>query len=614
MSILSCLDFISFLIYACLGIYILVKNPHAALNRIFFGITCCFAVWTFAQVFYDNPRLSEETLRLSVKIGSLGWLSFGSFVFPFFVFFTEKQHIIPLKKLLVLFIAVPSLLIYQQWRHEAIIADYIHRSYGWSFVWEQTIWTYLFFTYYSLASGIGLLLIVDYWKKTNNPEIKRQAAIIFITGMVALFAGSVTNVTLPALNIHDIPALGHLSLLLWVGGIAYVMVRYRFLTITPTTAAENILSTMTECLILVDPSGQIITVNKTAADILGYEKKKLEGRMFESLFDSKQEARELLKSVMSRQALSNKEFRFITSDDKKVPVILSARILKDEWGNITGVTCVARDITERIKMQEKIFALHKLESIRSLAGGIAHEYNNKLSVLTGNIDLIRLKIGGQGSVEKNLQNMQVAISQISELTAQLVAYARGGKYQSSPMGLADLVEKILPVFEHSVEGVMKIEKLLDRDVPDVIADFKQMEMVLLTILSNASEAIQDKGRIEISVSEVKISEEDIRLPAGFKPGHYACLRVKDDGKGMDEKTLKKVFDPFFSTKVQGRGLGMAAVYGIIKNHDGFIDVSSRLEQGTSVSIFLPVVKYDGKSRHDRPAQTGRINGSSHAVD
>jgi len=273
-------------------------------------------------------------------------------------------------------------------------------------------------------------------------------------------------------------------------------------------------------------------------------------------------------------------------------VILSATLLKDEWGGAAGIICVARDISDRIKMQQRVFAVHKLESIRALAGGIAHEYNNKLSVLSCNIDLLKIKLSDNQAVAKNLEPMRTAISQISELTSQLVAYAQEGKYQPKPMNVSDLINATLPIFQHSNENDIQIKKILDLNLPDVVADYNQMQMVLHLILSNASEAMQKKGLIQISVREVEISDDVAQSHKGFRPGHFVCLSVSDEGIGMDAQILKQIYDPFFSTKFRGRGLGMAAVSGIIKNHNGFIDISSEVGQGTAVSIYLPVTTAD----------------------
>jgi len=201
-----------------------------------------------------------------------------------------------------------------------------------------------------------------------------------------------------------------------------------------------------------------------------------------------------------------------------------------------------------------------------------------------------LKLAENHAVEKNLAPMKTAISQISDLTAQIVAYAREVTSRASVIDLNELVAVSLAAISHAENDDVHIEKTLGINLPEVIADQDQMEMVLHIILSNSSEAMQGKGRIQISVNNVDILKDDEQLLAGVRAGHYVCLTVADDGEGMDEQTLKQIFDPFFSTKILGRGLGMAAVYGVVKNHEGFIDVSSQIGKGTSVRIYLPVVE------------------------
>ena len=590
MNVLSFIDFLTFVIYLYIGVYVLCKNPDEPINRVFFGVISCFAIWAFATIFLHAADASKETAMLSINIASIGWISFGSFVLLFFLIFTEKDKILQSRWLYPVLIVVPVIFIYQQWMNQSLISDLIPQWYGWGLLWKNSAWTFLFFSYYIIFTGIGLVFGFDYWQKANDPIVKHQTVIVFLSAFLPYVLGSWTNVLLPELHIYCIPPVAHLLLMLWVCGIAYVIIRYRFLTITPATAAENILSTMTEVLILTDPMGRIITVNKATVDMLGYKKEELEGIKSEKVFASKQDAAPLWKALSSKEAVRNEEFRFITKEGKSVPVILSATLLKDDRENIAGIIYVARDISELIEMQKKMLAVYKLESIRSLAGGIAHEYNNKLSVLSCNVDLLRLKMAGNQVVEKNLEPMSVAISQISGLTSQLVAYAQEGKYQPAAIDINDLVDATLPVFQYSGNDDIHIEKSLGINLSKVFADFGQIQMVLHIILSNASEAIQGNGRIQISVNDVEISGEDAQSHTGFRPGHYVRLMVIDDGKGMDGQTLKQIFDPFFSTKVQGRGLGMAAVYGIVKNHDGFIDVVSRIDKGTSVRIFLPVVK------------------------
>ncbi len=311
------LDFVSFLIYACLGIYVLVKNPDAPLNRVFFGVIACFAVWSFALVFFDNPGITIEIAMFCVKIASLGWISFGSLALLFFLVFTGKNKILQSRWLYPVLVIVPLIFIYQQCVNQALISDLIPQWYGWGVVWKNSVWAFLFFSYYALFTGIGLVFGFNYWRKAVDPVLKRQSAIVFFTALPPYILGSWTNVILPELNIYQIPPVANLFLLIWVAGIAYVIIRYRFLTISPATAAENILSTMTESLILLDSMGKVITVNKATCDLLGCKNNDLEGQMFEAVFASKHEASPLLQNIVSKEIIRNAEFKFITRDGKK---------------------------------------------------------------------------------------------------------------------------------------------------------------------------------------------------------------------------------------------------------------------------------------------------------
>jgi signal transduction histidine kinase len=176
------------------------------------------------------------------------------------------------------------------------------------------------------------------------------------------------------------------------------------------------------------------------------------------------------------------------------------------------------------------------------------------------------------------------------LTSQLLAYARGGRYQAKTMSLRDFVEDTIPIIKPNIDPSIRLETDLPRDVFSVKADPIQMQMVLSAVVSNSTEAIEGNGRIRITVSNKEIDSEFAKNHPELNPGNHVCLTVEDDGKGMDAETLNKIFDPFYTTKFMGRGLGMAAVYGIIRNHDGWITVDSELNKGTIIRIYLPGIE------------------------
>jgi len=230
-----------------------------------------------------------------------------------------------------------------------------------------------------------------------------------------------------------------------------------------------------------------------------------------------------------------------------------------------------------------------MESIATLAGGIAHEFNNALYGITGNIELLKMELPSMEEVSRYLKPMSESARRMVRLTNQLLAYARGGKYRSQTISLNTFVDETLPLIQHWIKPDIRVETDLPGNIANIRADLTQMQMVLSAVVANAAEAIEGRGRIRIITRNEEIDEESARNHPGLKQGRYACLMIKDDGKGMTDETSSRVFEPFFTTKFQGRGLGMAAVFGIVTNHRGWIGVDSQLGQGTLVRIYLPAV-------------------------
>jgi two-component system cell cycle sensor histidine kinase/response regulator CckA len=169
----------------------------------------------------------------------------------------------------------------------------------------------------------------------------------------------------------------------------------------------------------------------------------------------------------------------------------------------------------------------------------------------------------------------------------LLAYARGGKYRPQQISLNTFVQETLPFVKHVIQAGIVVETDLAEDLCYVEADPTQLQMVLLAVMVNAAEALEDTGHIRFTLRHEEIDEEFAEGHPDVKPGSYVCLTIEDNGSGMSEETRIRVFEPFFTTKFQGRGLGMAAVYGIVKNHDGLVVVDSELGKGTVVRIYLP---------------------------
>ncbi|CAB5111087.1 hypothetical protein D3OALGA1CA_5763 [Olavius algarvensis associated proteobacterium Delta 3] len=263
------------------------------------------------------------------------------------------------------------------------------------------------------------------------------------------------------------------------------------------------------------------------------------------------------------------------------------------------IQCNIRDITERkqaaeakSRMESRLHRAQQMEALATLAGGVAHQFNNALVAITGTLDLLEMDVSDNEDVSWYLGSIRQSARRMTQLTRQLLAYARGGKYQVESISLSDFVRDTLPLLIPGLKPAVTVETDLPDDVLKTRVDVIQMQMVLLAILSNASEAIDETGHIRVTCNNEVITEKNAMEFPGLMLGSYVCLALADNGKGMDEETRGKVFEPFFTTKFQGRGLGMAAAYGIVNNHGGGITVTSQLDVGTQVKVWLPALLDD----------------------
>ncbi|MBC8456553.1 MAG: response regulator, partial [Deltaproteobacteria bacterium] len=314
-----------------------------------------------------------------------------------------------------------------------------------------------------------------------------------------------------------------------------------------------------------------------------------------------------LKVSSDRDELNNSEVNLLTIELKSKG--LYDKEVTEKPKKFLGTYGVARDIGDRKRFEYQLYQAQKTEAIATLAGGIAHQFNNALVGISGNIELLQMDLPENESIKRYYQAMKDSTHRMTNLTNQLLAYAQGGKYQPTTISLNDFIKDTLPLIKHDIDPTIRVETNLPVDIFYLNADLTQMQMVLSALVNNAAESIEGEGRIMISISSQEIDEEFVKNNPELEPGSYVCLIVEDTGKGMDEKTKSRVFDPFFTTKLQGRGLGMAAVYGIIKSHDGWISIESELSEGTAVNIYLPSVKVEAEAEKKPGTQLPKREGT-----
>jgi nitrogen-specific signal transduction histidine kinase/ActR/RegA family two-component response regulator len=248
---------------------------------------------------------------------------------------------------------------------------------------------------------------------------------------------------------------------------------------------------------------------------------------------------------------------------------------------------VQRDVTREVQLEKQLRQAQKMEAIGTLAGGIAHDFNNLLLGIQGNISLSLLDLESDSALFDSLKKIEEYVQNGVELTRQLIGFARGGKYEVRLTDLNRLLKEQNLLFSRANKAVV-FEDDLDPELWNVEADQDQIEQVILNIYMNALQAMPDGGTLSVGTENFTI-DQDRFTPYRVKAGDYIKITIADTGIGMDEKTQRRVFDPFFTTKEMGRGtgLGLASVYGIIKNHEGFINVFSQKNRGTRFEIYLP---------------------------
>ena len=265
--------------------------------------------------------------------------------------------------------------------------------------------------------------------------------------------------------------------------------------------------------------------------------------------------------------------------------------IMEAGGAVDGVVVMAADVSERRALEMQMQQAQKLESLGVLAGGIAHDFNNLLTGVLGNASMVADILPRSDPTRPFIDQVVNAAERAADLTRQLLAYAGKGRFIVEPLNLSGLVREISALVGSSIPKTVQLRLELDTDVPPIEADASQIQQVVMNLVINGAEAIRGTGVVSVRTRRQDADEQFLR---GFFPnegvaaGCYAALEVSDTGIGMDEETQSKIFDPFFTTKFTGRGLGLAAVQGIVRSHNGALQVESAPGRGTTFRLLFPV--------------------------
>jgi PAS domain S-box-containing protein len=348
----------------------------------------------------------------------------------------------------------------------------------------------------------------------------------------------------------------------------------------------------------LNEKGFFLDVNRKWLDTLGYEKDEVVGRWFGDFLGQGFVEHFDRNFPMFKQAcaIDGVEFDMVKKDGQVIQVAFNGRIQLDGEGRFVCTHCIFVDITERRRAEEERDKLHsqllqaqKMESVGRLAGGVAHDFNNMLGVIMGHAELALDEIDPAQSIFKDLQEIRKAAQRSADLTRQLLAFARKQTVNPKVLDINETVEGMLKMLRRLIGEDIQLAWLPVADLWTIKVDPAQIDQILANMCVNARDAIAGVGKVTIETKNVTFDASYCAAHADFPPGDFVLLAVSDNGCGMDKDVLGKVFEPFFTTKEMGKGtgLGLATVYGIVKQNNGFINVYSEPGQGTTFKIYLP---------------------------
>jgi len=399
--------------------------------------------------------------------------------------------------------------------------------------------------------------------------------------------------------LYDRPAgpLEGLEPLLWVAASRAALEIERLESEAALRASEaryrNFIEQCNEGVWSIDSSGITDFVNPQMARMLGLSTDEMLGRPMYDFMDD--EARAEAEQNMARRSRGIRErhpFRLRHADGSDVWTEMATCPIHDDEGQMVGALALVTDVTEQRRLHESIQQKQKLESLGLLAGGVAHDYNNLLAAILGNVDLGLMQSDGDPIQRDVLEQIQSAAQQAAALTKQLLAYAGRTPFRAQPLSIADVVVEISAMLRTAVPANVSLVLAPSDSLPIIDGDRAQLTQVVMNLVLNASDALGPEGG-EVRISAGVLETDDELLTRGYvadqlRPVPHVFLRVEDDGVGMDDEVRARVFDPFFSTKASGHGLGLAASLGILRRHGGTVVIDSAPGEGSAFTVCLPV--------------------------
>jgi PAS domain S-box-containing protein len=346
--------------------------------------------------------------------------------------------------------------------------------------------------------------------------------------------------------------------------------------------------------VTLDTKGNITFCNDFLLSLTGWSREEILGSNWFDIFISTDDdfnIKKIFAEAMASASLpAHYEIPIKTRTGAERLIVWDNTLLKDVGGTVVGAASIGMDVTDHRSTEAQLFQSQKMEAIGNLAGGVAHDFNNLLTPILGYAEMIRLKFPEEDPVHRRASTILDAAGKAKDLVRHLLSFSRKQVLDSQVHDLNEIITAFTDIMQRTIRESVAISNKLCTSPCPIKSDRTQIEQILLNLAVNAQDAISSNGTITIETGHVLIDDEYCQLHPGARPGPYVMMTVTDNGSGMDNETLSHIFEPFFSTKLVGKGtgLGLSTVYGIVKQHDGYIDVLSKPGKGTTFRMYLPL--------------------------
>jgi PAS domain S-box-containing protein len=370
----------------------------------------------------------------------------------------------------------------------------------------------------------------------------------------------------------------------------------------------------TDGVFISTPDSKFADINPAGVEIFGYSSKEelLEADIAHDLYIDPNK-REEIKAVLAEKGfVKDYEIHYKRKDGTEATVLETVNAVYNDAGDVVAYRGIMRDVTKQKRLEQQLLQAQKMESIGTLAGGIAHDFNNLLGGILGFASLIKANTPENRRIFDYANTIETSATRAAELTSQLLGFARGGRFEAKPANLNKIVDETLEIVGRTFDKSMEIDTNLFSKLPTVEANAGQLQQVLLNLCVNAHDAMDGMGKLIITTSTELLTNTYVEANIQAKPGLYVVLAVSDTGVGINKETIPRVFEPFFTTKKEGKGtgLGLSMVYGVVKNHGGFVNVYSELCVGSTFKVYLPA---SGKPELMETLETGPAKGGEELI-